>query len=46
MVAPTYHVGGEAVDWRWRREYNHVRPHSSLGYCPPAPMVSRRQPQD
>jgi putative transposase len=23
----------------WRREYNEVRPHSSLGYCPPAPRV-------
>jgi transposase InsO family protein len=22
---------------RWRREYNQVRPHSSLGYRPPAP---------
>lgn len=22
---------------RWRREYNHTRPHSSLGYIPPAP---------
>jgi len=22
---------------RWRREYNHCRPHSSLGYRPPAP---------
>ena len=21
----------------WRREYNHIRPHSSLGYRPPAP---------
>ncbi len=21
----------------WRREYNQVRPHSSLGYRPPAP---------
>jgi len=21
----------------WRREYNHVRPHSALGYRPPAP---------
>jgi len=22
---------------RWRVEYNTIRPHSSLGYCPPAP---------
>ncbi len=22
---------------RWRREYNGIRPHSSLGYRPPAP---------
>ena len=22
---------------QWRREYNQVRPHSSLGYQPPAP---------
>ncbi len=22
---------------RWRREYNEIRPHSSLGYQPPAP---------
>ena len=22
---------------RWRNEYNHIRPHSSLGYRPPAP---------
>ena len=24
---------------RWRREYNQIRPHSSLGYRPPAPEV-------
>ena len=24
---------------RWRREYNKVRPHSALGYRPPAPEV-------
>ena len=22
---------------QWRQEYNHIRPHSSLGYQPPAP---------
>ncbi len=30
---------------RWRREYNSVRPHSSLGYRPPAPeAVEPRRP--
>lgn len=24
---------------QWRRHYNHVRPHSSLGYRPPAPQA-------
>lgn len=24
---------------QWRLHYNHVRPHSSLGYKPPAPKV-------
>ena len=28
----------------WRRHYNTVRPHSSLGYKPPAPVA--RQPRD
>ncbi len=23
----------------WRQEYNHIRPHSSLGYRPPAPQA-------
>ena len=26
---------------RWRRHYNAVRPHSSLGYLPPAPEAIR-----
>ena len=26
---------------RWRKEYNTIRPHSSLGYRPPAPEAVR-----
>jgi putative transposase len=29
---------------RWRRHYNEVRPHSSLGYRPPAPAAIMLQP--
>jgi putative transposase len=29
----------------WRREYNQVRPHSSLGYRPPAPEVIKTAPE-
>ncbi len=29
---------------RWRREYNTIRPHSSLGYRPPAPEAIRPFP--
>ena len=28
-----------AVVSAWRHHYNHVRPHSSLGYRPPAPLA-------
>ena len=31
----------QAVIEAWRREYNMVRPHSALGYQPPAPAISR-----
>ena len=29
---------------RWRREYNQVRPHSVLGYRPPAPEALEIRP--
>ena len=29
---------------RWRREYNQVRPHSALGYRPPAPPTIEARP--
>ena len=29
--------GGEGAVEMWRKHYNTVRPHSSLGYRPPAP---------
>jgi putative transposase len=32
-------VEAQVLIEQWRREYNHVRPHSALGYRPPAPEV-------
>ena len=29
---------------RWRQEYNSIRPHSSLGYRPPAPEAIQPTP--
>ena len=29
---------------QWRREYNTIRPHSSLAYQPPAPEAIRPEP--
>ncbi|MBX9849989.1 MAG: transposase, partial [Rhodocyclaceae bacterium] len=29
---------------RWRKEYNTVRPHSALGYRPPAPAAINPKP--
>ena len=31
---------------RWRQEYNTVRPHSALGYKPPAPEAIQAIPRD
>lgn len=28
---------------QWRHHYNHIRPHTSLGYKPPAPLARMRQ---
>lgn len=28
---------------QWRHHYNHIRPHTSLGYKPPAPMASIKE---
>jgi putative transposase len=32
----------QALIARWREEYNHFRPHSTLGYRPPVPPDRRR----
>jgi transposase InsO family protein len=32
-------VEAKALVEDWRKEYNHVRPHSSLGYRAPAPQA-------
>jgi transposase InsO family protein len=29
---------------QWRNQYNTIRPHSSIGYRPPAPQTSTGQP--
>lgn len=29
---------------QWRKEYNTIRPHSSLGYRPPAPQANTGRP--
>ena len=34
----------QVVIERWRRAYNQVRPHSALGYRPPAPEAIEPQP--
>jgi putative transposase len=30
----------QVIIGQWRHHYNHIRPHSSLGYKPPAPMAT------
>ncbi len=29
----------QVITEQWRHHYNHIRPHSSLGYTPPAPLA-------
>jgi putative transposase len=33
----------EVLTAQWRHLYNHVRPHSSLGYRPPAPLAKMKE---
>jgi len=35
-------LGAKALDEKWRREYDHIRPHSPLGHRPPAPVIAVR----
>jgi len=35
----------QVVIEQWRKHYNTVRPHSSLGYRPPAPQAISPVPQ-
>jgi hypothetical protein len=37
-IFTTVHETRVLTTW-WRRQYNHVQPHSTLGYRPPAPVV-------
>jgi transposase InsO family protein len=39
-------IEAQVLIGRWRREYNQVRPHSSLGYRPPAPEPIEWPPGD
>ena len=34
----------EVLSAQWRHIYNHIRPHSSLGYKPPAPLAKTAAP--
>jgi transposase InsO family protein len=36
MIVYTVQEATVLTEW-WRQEYNHLRPHSALGYRPPAP---------
>ena len=41
LSAETFHTLKEAqvILEQWRHHYNHIRPHTSLGYKPPAPLA-------
>jgi putative transposase len=33
----------QVITEQWRHHYNHIRPHSSLGYKPPAPLARMKE---
>lgn len=33
----------QVISEQWRHHYNHIRPHSSLGYKPPAPLARMKE---
>ncbi len=39
-------IEGRIIIERWRSEYNQKRPHSSLGYIPPAPGAKTPSQKD
>ncbi len=39
MTKKRKHSPEQIIIEMWRRHYNTIRPHSSLGYRPPAPAV-------
>ena len=45
LNAETFHALKEAqvILEQWRHHYNHIRPHTSLGYKPPAPLARMKE---
>jgi putative transposase len=45
LNAETFYTLKEAqvIIEQWRHHYNHIRPHTSLGYKPPAPLIRMKE---